>query len=263
MVTDSSTDWPRRRSDILGYVLERDRWATIALLLIVAGIGLTATKWTGDMLMSPLSPPPNSLAYGIVLFIMWWSMMVAMMLPSAAPAILTYRAMLRRLAGRHATAMLVAFVLGYLAIWTGFSLIAVLLQIATHGIIRLTGMMALTSAVIGAALLIAVGLYQLSPLKLACLRRCQTPLMFFARNWRNDSRGAFLIGVRHGIFCLGCCWALMTLLFYGGVMELNWIVGLALYVLLEKLMPAGSRLSRYSGAFLIAWGLWALLAATR
>jgi predicted metal-binding membrane protein len=117
-------------------------------------------------------------------------------------------------------------------------------------------MMAVISTTLGAALLIAAGLYQLSPLKQACLRKCQTPLMFFARNWRKGYGGALHMGLSHGLYCLGCCWVLMGLLFYGGVMELRWIVGLALYVAAEKLIPASTRLSRLMGIMLIGWGLW-------
>ena len=119
-------------------------------------------------------------------------------------------------------------------------------------------MMAVTSAVIGGGLLVAAGLYQMSPLKSACLRKCQTPLMFFARNWRKGYLGALRMGLSHGLYCLGCCWVLMGLLFYGGVMELRWIVGLALYVAAEKLIPAGNRLSRFTGILLIGWGSWTL-----
>ena len=117
-------------------------------------------------------------------------------------------------------------------------------------------MMAVVSEVLGGSLLIAAGLYQLSPLKSACLRKCQAPLTFFANNWRKGSLGAFRMGLSHGLFCLGCCWVLMGLLFYGGVMELRWIVGLALYVAAEKLIPVGNRLSRFTGILLIGWGAW-------
>ena len=117
-------------------------------------------------------------------------------------------------------------------------------------------MMAVTSTALGGGLLIAAGLYQMSPLKYACLRKCQTPLMFFARNWRKGYLGALRMGLSHGLYCLGCCWVLMGLLFYGGVMELRWIVGLALYVAAEKLIPAGTWLSRFTGILLIGWGSW-------
>jgi len=207
-----------------------ERRIVLAALAIVTALGLWATFHTGDALMSPTSPEPGTIAYAVLLFIMWWTMMLAMMLPSAAPAILIYGALSRKFAQKGAaTAPLAIFVAGYAAIWTGFSAATVALQISVHELVPLTGMMAVTSTALGAALLIAAGLYQLSPLKQACLRNCQTPLMFFARNWRKG---------------------------YGGVMELRWIVGLALYVAAEKLIPASTRLSRFIGILLIGWGLW-------
>jgi predicted metal-binding membrane protein len=234
-----------------------ERRVVLAALAIVTALGLWATFHTGDALMSPASPAPDTLAYVVLLFIMWWTMMLAMMLPSAAPAILTYAALSRRFAQKGAaTAPPGIFAAGYAAIWTGFSAAAVALQMSVERFVPLTGMMAVTSTALGAALLIAAGLYQLSPLKQACLRKCQTPLMFFAHNWRKGYAGALRMGLSHGFYCLGCCWVLMGLLFYGGVMELRWIVGLALYVAAEKLIPAGARLSRFTGILLIGWGLW-------
>ena len=234
-----------------------ERRVVLAALVIVTALGLWATFHTGDALMSPASPESGTLAYAVLLFIMWWTMMLAMMLPSAAPAILIYGALSRKFAHKGAaTAPLAIFVAGYAAIWTGFSAATVALQISVHELVPLTGMMAVTSTALGAALLIAAGLYQLSPLKQACLRKCQTPLMFFARNWRKGYGGALRMGLSHGFCCLGCCWVLMGLLFYGGVMELRWIVGLALYVAAEKLIPASARLSGFTGILLIGWGLW-------
>ena len=234
-----------------------ERHVVLGALVIVTALGLWATFHTGDALMSPASPAPGTMAYAVLLFIMWWTMMLAMMLPSAVPAILTYGALSRKFAQNGAaTAPLALFVAGYAAIWTGFSAATVVLQMSFHKFVPLTGMMAVTSTALGAALLIAAGLYQLSPLKQACLRKCQTPLMFFARNWRKGYGGALRMGLSHGLYCLGCCWVLMGLLFYGGVMELRWIVGLALYVAAEKLIPASTRLSRYMGILLIGWGLW-------
>ena len=234
-----------------------ERRLVLAALAMVTALGLWATFFTGDALMSPASPAPGTKAYTALLFVMWWAMMLAMMLPSAAPAILIYGALSRKFAEKGAaTAPLALFVAGYAAIWTGFSAAAVALQMSVHELVPLTGMMAVTSTALGAALLIAAGLYQLSPLKQACLRKCQTPLMFFARNWRKGYGGALRMGLSHGLYCLGCCWVLMGLLFYGGVMELRWIVGLALYVAAEKLIPASTWVSRFVGILLIGWGLW-------
>lgn len=234
-----------------------ERRVVLAALAVVTALGLWATFHTGDALMSPASPEPGTAAYAVLLFVMWWTMMLAMMLPSAAPAILTYAAVSRKFAQKGAaTAPLALFVAGYAAIWTAFSVATVAVQMAVHELVPLTGMMAVISTTLGAALLIAAGLYQLSPLKQACLRKCQAPLMFLARNWRKGYGGALRMGLSHGLYCLGCCWVLMGLLFYGGVMELRWIVGLALYVAAEKLIPASTGLSRYAGLLLIGWGLW-------
>ncbi|CAN0487912.1 unnamed protein product, partial [Phaeothamnion confervicola] len=197
----------------------------LAALAVVVALGLWGTFVSGDALMSPASPEPGTIAYAVLLFIMWWTMMLAMMLPSAAPAILTYGAISRKFSTQGATsAPLAFFVAGYAAVWTGFSAATAALQIAVRDIAPLTGMMALVSTTLGAVLLVAAGLYQLSPLKHACLRQCQTPLFFLARNWRKGNVGALRMGLSHGLYCVGCCWVLMGLLFYGGVMELRWII---------------------------------------
>jgi predicted metal-binding membrane protein len=258
-VSDSAPALP---DSLLQRAALNERRVVLVALAIVTALGLWATFHSGDALMSPASPAPGTLSNTVLLFIMWWTMMLAMMLPSAAPAILTYAALSRKFAQKGAaTAPLAMFVAGYAAIWSGFSVAAVGLQTSVQNFVQLTGMMAVVSTTLGAALLIAAGLYQLSPLKQACLRKCQTPLMFFARNWRKGTGGALRMGLSHGLYCLGCCWVLMGLLFYGGVMEPRWIVGLALYVAAEKMIPASTGLSRYLGVVLVAWGLWTAVVA--
>ncbi len=250
-MSDGSSALPDRISQ----AARQQHLIVLAALAFVTVLGLWTTLWTGDLLMSPASA--GTAHYAMLLFIMWWTMMLAMMLPSAAPAILTYGAMTRRFAARGASAAPAGiFVLGYAVIWTAFSAAATALQLFLHYLVPLTGMMAVTSSLLGASLLIAAGLYQMSPLKYACLHKCQTPLMFFARNWRKGWLGALRMGLSHGVYCLGCCWVLMGLLFYGGVMELAWIVGIAIYVAIEKLIPAGNRLSRFAGILLVLWGTW-------
>lgn len=229
----------------------------LAGIVLVAATGLFATLRLGDMLMMPTALVGGAIVYPLLLFCMWWTMMMAMMLPSAAPAIPTFGALSRKFVEQGASASpLSLFVAGYAAIWTGFAAVTVALQLLLSQKIALSMMMAVASAVVGGSLLVAAGLYQMSPLKSACLRKCQAPLMFFARNWRKGYLGAFRMGLSHGLHCLGCCWVLMGLLFYGGVMELRWIVGLALYVAAEKLIPAGNRLSHFTGILLIGWGAW-------
>ena len=247
---------------LLEHTARNERWVVLASLALVAATGLFATLRLGDMLMMPSAFVGGAIAYPLLLFIMWWTMMMAMMLPSAAPAILIFGAISRKFAEKEAPATpLAVFVAGYGAIWTGFAAVAVTMQLLLSQRISLSLMMAVTSAVAGGGLLVAAGLYQMSPLKSACLRKCQTPLMFFARNWRKGYLGALRMGLSHGLYCLGCCWVLMGLLFYGGVMELRWIVGLALYMAAEKLIPAGNQLSRFTGILLIGWGSWTVYRA--
>jgi predicted metal-binding membrane protein len=234
-----------------------ERWIVLAALSVATATGLFLTIWSGHRLMSTAADANGAAVYVLLLFVMWWTMMLAMMLPSAAPAILAHAALSRRQSAPHGSpSYSLLFASGYALVWTAFSVAAVILQLATETLVPLTGMMAVTSAAVGGALLIAAGVYQLTPLKYACLRKCQMPLMYLARNWRKGHLGAVSMGISHGVYCLGCCWVLMGLLFYGGVMELFWIVGLAAYVAAEKLIPAGSKLSRLSGVILIAWGLY-------
>ena len=247
---------------MLEHTARNERWIVLAGLALVAATGLFATMRLGGMLMMTSAFVGGAIVYAVMLFIMWWTMMMAMMLPTAAPAILAYGAISRIFAEKGAPAApLAVFAAGYAAIWTCFAAAAVALQLVLSQMIALSMMMAVTSAVVGGGLLIAAGLYQMSPLKSACLRKCQSPLMFFARNWRKGYLGALRMGLSHGLYCLGCCWVLMGLLFYGGVMELRWIVGLAIYVAVEKLIPAGNRLSRFTGILLIGWGLWTVYRA--
>ncbi len=193
---------------------------------------------------------------GVAMFIMWAVMMVAMMLPSAAPMILIFAAVNRNRRQQARpfvpTAM---FVVGYLAAWTGFSLLATLAQWGLHRAALLSSSMTLGHPWIGGFILIAAGMFQLTPLKRACLTRCRSPLGVLTAEWREGWRGAWAMGWRHGLFCVGCCWLLMVLLFVAGVMNVIWIAGLSLFVLVEKLQPADSSLGRWTGIGLVAWGV--------
>ena len=183
-----------------------------------------------------------------------------MMLPSAAPMILLYTAVKRKSEPEvEITSLSALFLTGYLLIWAGFSLGAAGLQWALElrGLVSAT-MMTATSGALGGAILLAAGLYQFTPIKQACLRHCRSPVHFLAEHRRPGRMGALRMGVAHGIYCLGCCWFLMALLFFGGIMNLYWIVGLALFVVLERLMPHGHWLGYGAGAVLSAWGLWLL-----
>ena len=194
---------------------------------------------------------------------MWWVMMIAMMTPSAAPLVLLYGRVLRHHAAPGAPAQVPSFSLlaGYLAVWLLFSLSAAAAQLALQHADLLSSMMLRSkSALLSAGVLGAAGLYQFSPLKQACLRQCRGPVQFLTRHWRPGRSGAFLMGVRHGAYCAGCCWMLMALLFVGGVMNLAWISAIALLVLIEKLAPGGIWLGRLAGLVLLLWALATLLA---
>jgi predicted metal-binding membrane protein len=208
-----------------------------------------------DMAMAAVAPMAWTPRYAVLIFFMWWIMMMAMMLPSAAPMILLF-AMINRKQRDHGAPYVPTgiFAAGYLLVWGGFSLVAVAAQWGLERMGLLSAMMVGTSVLLGAGLLIAAGAYQLSPLKHACLRHCRSPLIFISHHWRPGNLGALRMGVEHGAYCTGCCWFLMALLFYGGIMNLYWIVGLAVFVLLEKTIPGGHLLGRITGALLIAWG---------
>ncbi len=240
-----------------------------AYLLAGAGMGMSAFEMTrmsqpgmagsmaegGKAGMAMMTPAVWTPAYAALMFFMWWVMMVAMMLPSAAPMILLFATVNRkqRDAGNPYVATSI-FVGGYLAAWAGFSLVAVILQWAFERTGILSPMLVGNSVVFGGVLLLAAGVYQLTPIKHTCLRHCRSPLAFLSSHWRRGADGALRMGLVHGAFCVGCCWFLMGLLFFGGVMNLYWIAGLALFVLFEKTVPAGHWLGYATGVALLFWG---------
>lgn len=193
----------------------------------------------------------------IPVFAMWTIMMIGMMLPAASPMLLFY-AQRRRLRGGPGRPGLdsIIFLLGYLLVWTAFSLLASLIQWALHNHLLISPTMVGSNPQLGGFLLIAAGLYQWTPGKHACLARCRSPIGFLLTEWRNGPRGALIMGIRHGLFCTGCCWMLMLVLFVVGVMNLTWIALLTAWVLLEKSAGQQFWLARLAGLALIAWGLW-------
>ena len=200
--------------------------------------------------------------YVALLWAMWAVMMAGMMLPSAFPALLFYDGVLRRAPEPGRPALRVAIMAaGYLLVWVLFSVAATALQRALSGLLLLTPMMELASPRAGAILLLTAGIYQWTPLKGACLRACRSPLSFLTQHWRAGTTGAFRMGFDHGVYCLGCCWALMLLLFVGGVMNLWVIAALTALVLVEKIAPFGAQSSHVTGAVLIGAGLWVLVRA--
>jgi predicted metal-binding membrane protein len=193
----------------------------------------------------------------LLLGAMWIVMMTGMMLPSAAPLLLVYGAASRRRSAAGSAAWQVyAMAAGYLLVWIGFSVAAAFLQRVLSVLLVLSSMLKTTTPWLSATLLIVAGVYQLTPLKRRCLGACAAPLDFLMRRWRDGAAGAFRLGVEHGVFCVGCCWALMLLLFAGGVMNLMVIAVLAVVVLIERLAPIGPQTVPVTGLFLIALGIW-------
>jgi predicted metal-binding membrane protein len=273
-------------------LLKRDRRVVLTILAAVtagswayvlagAGMGMSAFEMTrtsllgsdpggtavgsmqlgsmGEMAMTPVA---WTLGYAVLIFFMWWIMMVAMMLPSASPMILLHAAVNRKpqrqVSRRFATT---AFMLGYLGVWAGFSLVATAVQWSLSRTGLFSEAMVAASALLAGFLLLAAGLYQLTPIKQACLKHCRLPAEFLATHWRPGVRGAFRMGLVHGGYCVGCCWLLMLLLFFGGVMNLYWIAGLALFILFEKTAPAGHWLGYGIGVLLAGWGAWIVAGA--
>ena len=250
-------------------------------LIVLAGISLIAAlSWwwvlAGDgtgMSIAAMStwqfPPPVrsstvenwSVAYAALMFVMWWIMMIAMMTPSAAPMILIYGRVYRheQRQGKLANGTVPTFIfaLGYVLSWAAFSVVAAGLQwgLERIGLLHQMTMWSITPF-FTAALLVAAGLYQLTPLKSVCLERCRSPAQYLAKHFRPGAFGALRLGWKHGLYCLGCCWCLMALLFAGGIMNLVWIAGLAIYVLLEKVAPQGQTIARLAGFALVLLGVW-------
>jgi predicted metal-binding membrane protein len=257
----------------------RDRVIVAAALLVLTALAWAYTLWlaadmgmggmdmTGFRMipaglgwMMPNELPWTALEFGFV-FAMWAVMMVGMMTPSAMPMILLYARVGRQaVAAGKRFAATGWFASGYLLIWIAFALAATLAQWALDRAGLLTPDMAGASRVFGGLVLIAAGLYQWTPIKDVCLRQCQAPWLFIQRHggFRGGARGSVALGIRHGLYCLGCCWALMALLFVGGVMNVLWIAAIAFFVLIEKVVPAGRIVSRVAGAAFVLWGLWLL-----
>ena len=244
-------------------LLRRDRIVVLAGLLLVillawgwlllgAGIEMDRMDMGGGQIM--LMAPEWTPGYAGLVFLMWAIMMMAMMLPGAAPTILLATALMDQRGGNRIFGPTGLFVLGYIAVWSGFSVLATALQYGLDRAGLLSADMASNSAAVAGAVLILAGLYQWTPFKQACLVQCRSPHDVLTRYWRQGSLGPMRAGLQHGLFCLGCCWMLMALLFVGGLMNLIWIAGIALLVLIEKMLPSASHVSRWTGAALILWG---------
>jgi len=247
-------------------LLRRQRAVILAALAAIAALAwlylfLAAADMTAAMagMDRTMVMPPRGSTELLLLFAMWWVMMVGMMLPSVAPVILTFATVNRNRAARGEPYVPSAlFTAGYLLAWVGFSLAATLAQEALERANLISPMdMTTNSRLLGGLLFLAAGLYQFAPVKLACLRFCRSPLDFVVNHWRDGPGGAVRMGLTHGLYCLGCCWVLMLLLFVGGVMNLLWVAFLGVVVLVEKL-SAGPWMGRIGGALMMIYGAWLL-----
>lgn len=255
-------------------VLRRDRLVVLASLIALGALSwiylfyLAAGMQTMDGIAGrPIGMPPMdaagamrapSLAGAVVNFIllstMWIAMMVGMMLPSAAPTALLFAALERKRPSPGPHGRVAFFVAGYFILWSAFSIAAAFVQTALSAVAQLSMQMVLTNGTLGGAVFVLAGLYEFSPLKNRCLGHCRSPLEWIAHHQRPGSLGALRMGMGHGLFCVGCCWMLMLLLFVGGVMNLLWIAAIAAVVLVEKLLPGGPVAARIAGGALILTG---------
>ena len=252
------------RQTLLERALQHDR--RVMLFVLVA---IPIASWTWIVLLArdmygSMRGPSAWMMTGVwdwrhilLLWVMWAVMMTAMMLPTATPLILLYAAAARRNAEPGSLARrMYALAAGYLLIWALFSVLATALQRILASALALTPMMEPATPTAGAVVLAVAGLYQLTPLKRACLRACRSPLGFMVQRWRRGAAGAFRLGMDHGTNCLGCCWALMLILFAGGVMNLTIIITLTMWVLVEKIAPLGEWTPTASGVALLAVAVW-------
>lgn len=247
-----------RRIDVTAVISSIAAVTAIAWVLTVelaAGMSMPA----GPMDTAQAMMPPASRV--LVVPAMWAAMMVGMMVPSATPMVLAYAGWTRRgPAGGDRPAAVASFLSGYVVVWLGFSALAATLQLALERLGLLTAMGA-TGATVGGLVLLSAGVFQLTPLKEACLSRCRTPVGFLIAEWREGVRGGLVMGIRHGVYCLGCCWALMAVLFVVGTMHLAWMAVIAVFVLAEKVAPAVLRVRYAAAAVLMGWGAVTLASA--
>jgi predicted metal-binding membrane protein len=238
-------------------------FGSMSLLVVLAWaylVFLRAQMPVNSMDMSMPDMLPWITSDYILTFIMWVVMMVGMMTPSAAPMVILFNNLNQaRFGWKQAFGRTALFLAGYLFIWSAFSILATLVQGALHNATLLNNDIATTSPILGGVVLIMAGIYQFTPLKNACLKRCRTPMGFLMTSWRDGPRGAIQMGISHGTYCLGCCALLMALLFIGGVMNLLWIAAIALYILIEKVTSIGQVLSRVIGVGLVGWGAWMIV----
>src|SRR5215475_959532 len=252
---------------VLEGALRRDRWIVVASLA-----GVTVLAWLYLVVlakaMASMGNPGGWRAFmglmpmgrwGLLEYAlgvaMWALMMVGMMVPSAAPTIMLYARVAQRALSHGAPLpSTTAFAAGYLLMWGAFSLVAAAVQGVLVDLALMTETMTSASRVLAGAVFIAAGLYQWTPMKQACLSHCRSPIWFLSRHWRPGPSGALRMGMEHGAYCVGCCWALMAVLFAVGIMNLTWIAAIAVFVLVEKTAPFGAWSPRVAGALLVTLG---------
>jgi predicted metal-binding membrane protein len=252
------------RRSLIEAAMSHERWVTATLLVVIplacwTWIALMARDMYGRMtgpsawMMTTVWDAPHLL----LLWTMWTVMMTGMMLPSASPLILLYAGAMRTRRAPHPSRNLYALASGYVLVWAAFSVAATALQRWLSSMLLLTPMMEPAAPAVGAAILGVAGLYQLTRPKAACLRACRSPLAYLLQHLgRGDAPSAFKLGAGHGFYCLGCCWAMMLVLFAGGVMNLTVILALTAWVLVEKLAPFGEWIARTSGIVLLILAAW-------
>jgi predicted metal-binding membrane protein len=246
--------------------LKRERRLVLWAMVSLAALAWTYTVYLGvqhQSMIGTMATPMTmqwSAADAMFMFIMWAVMMFAMMLPSATPTVLIFgRVREKRKVAGQIFAPTGAFVAGYLLVWAGFSLLATTANWLLHTGGLLCSIMGNVGSQAGGLIIVAAGVFQWTPLKNACLDHCRSPMSFLMQHWREGNSGAVLMGLHHGIYCLGCCWLLMLLLFALGVMNLLWVALLAIVALVEKILPRGEILSRVLGGLLIGWGAWLII----
>jgi len=243
-----------------------DRWIIAGGMAVLTGVSWAYLFWDAHRMSLEDCCVPMTGAWGLgdlfMLSVMWTIMMIAMMVPTAAPMVMMFaRIQQQRRQNDRPFVPTALFLLGYVLVWTAFSLAATAAQWGLHAASLMSPGMASTSAIFGGAVLLATGIFQFTPLKRSCLGHCRSPMQFLMADWREGRTGAIGMGLKHGLICTGCCWLLMIVLFVVGVMNLLWVAIITAFVLAEKVIPGGQRLAAVAGVALVGWGAWILARA--
>ncbi len=247
----------------MGSLLRRERvlvFSCLAAVIIVSWVYMLRMAWEMPEVGAGTTPAclmnwgPHDIAH---MFMMWGIMMTAMMFPSATPMILMFTTVNERQRENQSPLIPTGlFVLGYFLVWTSYSILAAAAQWGLHVATLLSHNLAITNPVLGGILLMGAGVFQWTPFRDACMSKCRSPLGFLMAEWREGRLGALIMGLKHGLNCVGCCWLLMLLSFVLGIMNMAWMAVLTVFMLIEKAYPGSQWVSRASGLILIAWGLW-------